>query len=1035
MADPRNPIGPVLPPHMQGQAPAFQVPQQPQGPNPIERALAALAQRLEQPMQLQQQAAADQTAMGHLVADDIAQWWADPAVQAWAAPFIDNPSRLIGALIAGQNPLAGDRSTAVIDGPTVAEALMNRGVHPALAMGAEFLVPDPTGAGKLGDLVPLLSLLPGVPIALQRLLAREFRGTPTDLAGLPATIFHGIGTDDDLIVDTMRLANYEGHGHSGGFGAIDPEYASDYAGRYAGSGGGVSGPGNVQGYTFMLDNPSVVPDAFTAPGAMRLADFMQTPEYDQAVDQFMVWDQVAHQQRSLREALENPSIYEDVTGYPYPDHISTALRNVSNSPAKVGNVTSGESVGLTELHQAFGFDSHSAIRSAGHNSELAIYHPGQAAALNADTTVGLEQMVRNLRAKGVPDDEIRAALLDEIPSIREVAEEQMAFLDSLAPAGDYASEHPAMIDQDLMEQYITRIMYPERSDPHDWNSLPNVDIYATSRLTPDEVDGIMQRSLGDPASPTLPPTEDLMHFLTGSRRNIYRNDPVATITDLAYAATDEAGLLRMLEENAVGEGFFPYGTTPEGQAALQAVADRVVQTVENNRASFPLSRLGITPSDFRGFDDLTAWGRDIDEQFQLSRFIDQTGNAWGEPLDILGAYASADITALVGKLRDLYPDATPAQMDQLIGEVLNRSVNLGFLTEYTANNYARGAGLPAYTAPTAPQWQRAPGLPRVPRPIIPTDINAFGTSADFMDDLSRRVYKGSNAGGFGAPSGELLNAAKDLVEDPAAFHQNLQRYYQNLDPHDMMVAEAYHFMFRAAGNDPNFLFSYEEMANALDEIEKITGRPTPGFRWMNAFPNRPDFFAPDSGVNRSVQFGGASQDELIAELSRWGRDGDTLLDFYRHNFAATNKVLAAEYMIPESHTQRILEDMAQRAKDGTVSYPMPELGSGGNAGGAFDAMFRNPDPASVTTYQDAVPRIEEMFKGSIMSVYSAALNPSDLATLETTVQAIMPNLSPSERAKAYASLIYQEYYSGRVPQEKMERAIRNVQEFMSLDQP
>lgn len=159
MADPRSPLGPVLPPHMLGQASGFTVPQAEQA-NVLSALLSALEQRLQGPVALQQQAVADQTAMAQAAGQSVAEWWVDPAVQAWAAPFIDNPSRLIGALVAGQNPLAGDRSAATLDAPTVSEALLARGVHPALAAGAELFVPDPTGAGKVADLLPLLGVVP-----------------------------------------------------------------------------------------------------------------------------------------------------------------------------------------------------------------------------------------------------------------------------------------------------------------------------------------------------------------------------------------------------------------------------------------------------------------------------------------------------------------------------------------------------------------------------------------------------------------------------------------------------------------------------------------------------------------------------------------------------------------------------------------------------------------------------------------------------------------------------------------------------------
>lgn len=214
MADPRNPLGPVLPPHMLGQASGFTVPQQ-QGEqaNILSALLSAIEGRLEGPMALQQQAAADQTAMAQAAGQSAAEWWADPAVQAWAAPFIDNPSRLIGGLISGQNPLAGDRSSATLDAPTVSEALLARGAHPALAAGAELLVPDPTGAGKVSDLLPLLGLLINVPKGLQRALAQGVHPSLLDDLGLIRQQAHGTKAAAYEAPSAGRAMGNYGRGH------------------------------------------------------------------------------------------------------------------------------------------------------------------------------------------------------------------------------------------------------------------------------------------------------------------------------------------------------------------------------------------------------------------------------------------------------------------------------------------------------------------------------------------------------------------------------------------------------------------------------------------------------------------------------------------------------------------------------------------------------------------------------------------------------------------------------------------------------
>lgn len=75
-------------------------------------------------------------------------------VESWTRP-LEGPSRALGAAIMGQNPFV-DGS---IEGPTVSEALMERGAPPWVALLAEFAVPDPTGVGRAADLIPLTSAM------------------------------------------------------------------------------------------------------------------------------------------------------------------------------------------------------------------------------------------------------------------------------------------------------------------------------------------------------------------------------------------------------------------------------------------------------------------------------------------------------------------------------------------------------------------------------------------------------------------------------------------------------------------------------------------------------------------------------------------------------------------------------------------------------------------------------------------------------------------------------------------------------------
>lgn len=78
------------------------------------------------------------------------------AVQSWMDP-LEGPSRALGAAVAGQNPFVDGR----IEGPLISEALSERGVHPLLAMAAEFFVPDPLGATRALDIIPMLGVIAG----------------------------------------------------------------------------------------------------------------------------------------------------------------------------------------------------------------------------------------------------------------------------------------------------------------------------------------------------------------------------------------------------------------------------------------------------------------------------------------------------------------------------------------------------------------------------------------------------------------------------------------------------------------------------------------------------------------------------------------------------------------------------------------------------------------------------------------------------------------------------------------------------------
>lgn len=98
------------------------------------------------------------------------------AIDSWADPF-DGVSKLLGSLVSLENPISWGEGG--MDGPTFSEALINRGVPEGLAMMAEFLVPDPTGAGKLDEMIPLLGFVP---------FLRSLRSNPDVAARISAKV-------------------------------------------------------------------------------------------------------------------------------------------------------------------------------------------------------------------------------------------------------------------------------------------------------------------------------------------------------------------------------------------------------------------------------------------------------------------------------------------------------------------------------------------------------------------------------------------------------------------------------------------------------------------------------------------------------------------------------------------------------------------------------------------------------------------------------------------------------------------------------
>ena len=147
--------------------------------------------------------------------------------RSWMAPF-EGPSRAVGGVIEGRNPL----EAAAFGGPITAEVLIERGVDPRLALALEVaFVPDPTGASRALDLLPLMGVLVGLPKGTQRLLADFLPDFLKDAEGLPLRQLHGEGNLPILPGD-VRMTGVEGHGHTGTFVTPDIGTARGYQGRW-----------------------------------------------------------------------------------------------------------------------------------------------------------------------------------------------------------------------------------------------------------------------------------------------------------------------------------------------------------------------------------------------------------------------------------------------------------------------------------------------------------------------------------------------------------------------------------------------------------------------------------------------------------------------------------------------------------------------------------------------------------------------------------------------------------------------------------
>lgn len=882
---------------MLGQAPDFHVPQA--SSNILQSLLDAMAQRLEYPAELQMQAAEDQTAMAHDVGRAVGEWWNDPAVQAWQAPFTENPSRLIGALIAGQNPLAGDRSSAVLDAPLTSEALIERGVPEWLASLSEMFVPDPTGARRVGDLFPLLAMLPGIPLGLQRLWMRYFPGTPQDLMGKPATIFHGVGTGD-RVIDVPLLANYEGHGHSGFFGAVDPSYSSEYTGRYAS--GYSDGPGNVQGFGVGFRNPSVVPSAVANP--LPLTDFMASPAYAQAAPHLTVGG------HPLSEVLSDPALYEQLTSYKLPDNAATAMRNLSAgmSPNPVVDTRTGERVPLTELHKMFGFDSHVAIREWPANSEVAAYSLDQIVPLNQETTLGLEQMVRSLRAAGASDHEIRAALATRPATVQEAAAEQIALLESLdvhdgnplAPWGGaqvmdtpYDDMNLTNYEADLrtMEDYMRRALAPSQHDPEVWGS-PHT-FQERGPLSPAEIDDIMQRASGPPPSPTLPATP--IDLLAGPRA---QSDAVRQALRRVerMADAEPAAIRRELTEQLQSEGFLPYGMTDEANAAIDEATDYILELVANNPHSFPFSlNANIPASSFARFDDLDLWGKDAADAFGFTAYNSMDA---GTAAGLIGGHFASTPGRVGAALYRLYPDASDADINRLLAHVLEKGVQAGWVGPAAAENLIQVYRLPGQRPMAGVAASQRQALPDLPKPVRRSDLSDFSDPHAWVEDF--RDYATRH-------HGRTYKYALDL--QPGTFdqvHSEVARIYPDATPEQLFTFYDQLLTGSAGG------WSRSDFLATRDHVAQRLGITPPPLQRI-VLTNRPYFLEPDSPAKLTRN---NSLEEMAEELERWGYESVDFLDALRANPEGVRDAIYGTYPeLSKSDVLDAIDEVLIRAED------------------------------------------------------------------------------------------------------------------------
>lgn len=180
--------------------------------------LADLLSTLSQAAVLNSQA---QRSMVDVGAERAAQWLNEnqDSIDSWMDP-LNNISRVLGSAISGQNPFRWGEGG--VSGPMVGEALVNRGVDPTVAALAEFLVPDPTGAKRVTDLIPLVGMLPLLrafrndPGAFERILLADELGSPAQVVNEAAGGVRAMdiprnitGAPADMTRDALRQMAFE----------------------------------------------------------------------------------------------------------------------------------------------------------------------------------------------------------------------------------------------------------------------------------------------------------------------------------------------------------------------------------------------------------------------------------------------------------------------------------------------------------------------------------------------------------------------------------------------------------------------------------------------------------------------------------------------------------------------------------------------------------------------------------------------------------------------------------------------------------